>query len=292
MWCRYQTILFQLFLFIDNSTYGRKLHFPIRIAILLGICDSCIVIILTILQVITENTACYKAAGKLLEEKRRSLFWMPCAAYCIDQILEDFTEIKWVKECLDKGQKITRFIYNHVWLLNLMKKEFTAGKEILKPAITRFLTSFLTLRCLQDHRSALKRMCHSSRWMSSQLAKSDEGKEVEKIIFNSTFWKKTHYVNKSVDPVIQMLTEVGSNCTLSMPSIYNSIYSAKLAMKAVHADSEQKYGPFWSVLNNHWNSVFHHPLYVAAYFLNPSYRYRPDFMAVRVTLCLFRFLHL
>ncbi|CAD5181794.1 unnamed protein product [Musa acuminata subsp. malaccensis] len=233
-----------------------------------------------VVQVITENTACYKAAGKLLEEKRRSLFWTPCAAYCIDQILEDFTEIKWVKECLEKGQKITRFIYNHIWLLNLMKKEFTAGKEILKPAITRFLTSFLTLRCLQDHRSALKRMFHSSRWMSSQLAKSDEGKEVEKIIFNSTFWKKTHYVNKSVDPVVQMLTVVGSNCTLSMPSIYNGIYSAKLAMKAVHADSEQKYGPFWSVLDNHWNSVFHHPLYVAAYFLNPSYRYRPDFMAI------------
>ncbi|RRT85920.1 hypothetical protein B296_00000378 [Ensete ventricosum] len=69
-----------------------------------------------------------------------------------------------------------------------------------------------------------------------------------------------------------------------MPSIYNGIYSAKLAIKAVHADNEQKYGPFWSVLDNHWNSVFHHPLYVAAYFLNPSYRYRPNFMAVREAL--------
>ncbi|URD93665.1 hypothetical protein MUK42_32539, partial [Musa troglodytarum] len=152
------------------------------------------------------------------------------------------------------------------------------ASDVVKDATCLF--NFLTLRCLQDHRSALKRMFHSSRWISSQLAKSDEGKEVENIIFNSTFWKKTHYVNKSVDPVVQMLTEVGSNCTLSMPSIYYGIYSSKLAMKAVHADNEQKYGPFWSVLDNHWNSVFHHPLYVAAYFLNPSYRYRPDFMAI------------
>ncbi|WOK95129.1 hypothetical protein Cni_G03836 [Canna indica] len=233
-----------------------------------------------VVQVITENTPCYKAAGKLLEEKRRSLFWTPCAVYCIDQILEDFTKIKWAKECLEKAQKITRLIYNHIWLYNLMKKEYTVGKELLKPSVTRLTTGFLTLQCLVEHRPALKRMFQSIKWNSSQVAKSDEGKEVEKIVLNSTLWKKMQYVSKSVDPVVQILARVWSYDTLSLPSIYNDIYSAKLAIKAVHADDERKYGQFWSVIDNHWNSVFHHPLYVGAYFLNPSYRYRPDFMAV------------
>lgn len=232
------------------------------------------------LQVITENTSYYRAAGKLLEEKRKNLFWTPCAAYCIDRIIEDFTKFKWIRECLDNGQKITRLIYNHIWLLNLMKKEYTTGKELLKPSDTRFTTGFLSLQCLLNHRPALKRMFLSSKWISSELAKSDEGKEVEKIIFNSTFWKKMQYISKSVDPVVQLLARVGSNPNLSMPSIYNDIHSAKLAIKAVHANDERKYGPFWNVLDDHFNSVFHHPLFVAAYFLNPSYRYRPDFMAV------------
>jgi hypothetical protein len=41
----------------------------------------------------------------MLEEKRRKLFWTPCATHCIDQMLEDFLKIKCVGECMEKGQK-------------------------------------------------------------------------------------------------------------------------------------------------------------------------------------------
>jgi len=216
----------------------------------------------------------------MLEEKRKCLFWTPCAAYCIDQMLEDFVKIKWVGECMEKGQKITRFIYNRVWLLNLMRKEFTAGKELLSPAATKFATSFITLQSLIDHKAALRRMFQSCKWLSSQIAESDEGKEVEKIILNPTFWKKMQFVNKSVHPIVNVLKRVDCNEGLSMPSIYNDMCQAKLAIKAIHGDDERKYGPFWSVIDNHWSSLFNHPLYVAAYYLNPAYRYRSDFMVV------------
>ena len=33
-----------------------------------------------IVQVVTDNVANYKAGGQLLMEKRKSLFWTPCAA--------------------------------------------------------------------------------------------------------------------------------------------------------------------------------------------------------------------
>jgi hypothetical protein len=41
-------------------------------------------------QVVIDNTANYKAAGQLSMEKKKSLFWTPCAAHYIDLILEDF----------------------------------------------------------------------------------------------------------------------------------------------------------------------------------------------------------
>ena len=66
-----------------------------------------------------------------------------------------------------------------------------------------------------------------------------------------------------------------------MPYIYNDMYWAKLAIKRNHGDDARKYGSFWSVIDNHWNPLFHRPLYLAAYFLNPSFWYRPDFVAVR-----------
>ncbi|KAL5706427.1 hypothetical protein ACHQM5_024595 [Ranunculus cassubicifolius] len=230
-----------------------------------------------VVQVITENTASYRAAGKMLEEKRRSLFWTPCAVYCIDRILEDFLKIKWVGECMDKGKKITKFIYNRAWLWNLMKNEFTGSREVLCPAVTKCATSFVTLQCLLDHRTNLKRMFQSNKWHCSRFSKLDEGKEVENIVLNSMFWKKVQYVRKSVEPVLQVLLKMDIDGNLSMASIYNDMYRAKLAIKVIHGDDVRKYGPFWSAIDNHWSS-FHHPLYMAAYFLNPSYRYRPDFV--------------
>uniref|UniRef100_A0A1D1ZDT6 Anhydro-N-acetylmuramic acid kinase n=1 Tax=Anthurium amnicola TaxID=1678845 RepID=A0A1D1ZDT6_9ARAE len=233
-----------------------------------------------IVQVVTESSVNFKAAGKMLEEKRKNLFWTPCAVNCIDGVLEDFVKIKLVGDCINKGQKITRFIYNHAWLLNLLKKEFTAGRELLRPAVTRTAASFVTLQNLLEHKTQLKIMFQSIKWSSSQFAKSDDGKEVEKIVQNSTFWKRMQYVKKSVDPILQVLLKVDSDKGLSMPFIYNDMHKARLAIKEIHGNEERKYGPFWTAIENHWNSLFHHPLYVAAYFLNPSFRYRADFLAL------------
>lgn len=216
----------------------------------------------------------------MLEEKRRYLFWTPCAAYCIDQVLGDLLKIKWVGECMEKGQRITRFIYNRMWLLSLMKKEFTEGQELLKPSVTQFSTSFTTLQGLLDHRVNLKRMFQSNKWLSSRFSKLEEGKEVEKIVMNASFWKKVQYVKKSVEPIVEVLQKTNGDDNLSMPFIYNDMYRAKIAIKANHSDDARKYGPFWNVIDSHWNLLFHHPLYLAAYFLNPSYRYRPDFVPV------------
>ncbi|PSR92451.1 Alanine--tRNA ligase [Actinidia chinensis var. chinensis] len=232
-----------------------------------------------VVQVITENTPSYQAAGKMLEDKRENLFWTPCASYCIDRMLEDFVKIKIVEECMEKGQKITKMIYNQIGLLNLMKKEFTGGRELLRPSVTQYASSFSTLQSLLDHRIGLKRMFQSNKWLSSRFSKSDEGKEVEKIVLNATFWKKMQYVRKSVDPIMDVFQKINSDESLSIPYIYNDMYRAKLAIKSNHGDDARKYGLFWSVIDNHWNPLFHHPLYLAAYFLNPSFRYRPDFVA-------------
>lgn len=232
-----------------------------------------------VVQVITENTPNYKAAGRMLEEKRRNLFWTPCAIYCINRMLEDFMKIRCVEECIEKGQKITKLIYNQTWLLSLMKSEFTQGQELLKPASTRFASSFATLHSLLDHRVVLRRMFLSNKWISSRFSSTNEGKEVEKIVLNVTFWKKMQYVRKSIEPIMQVLQKVYSGESLSMPYIYNDMYRAKLAIKSANGDDARKYEPFWKVIDCHWNSLFCHPLYLAAYFLNPSYRYRQDFVA-------------
>ena len=46
-----------------------------------------------VVQVITDNASAYKAAGKMLEQKRLHLFWTLCVAHCINLMLKDFAKI-------------------------------------------------------------------------------------------------------------------------------------------------------------------------------------------------------
>ena len=58
------------------------------------------------------------------------------------------------------------YIYSRILLLTWIR-EFTKGKELNKPAITRFGTSYLTLRCLNEHKKILLALFVSNKWKSS-----------------------------------------------------------------------------------------------------------------------------
>jgi hypothetical protein len=60
-----------------------------------------------VVQVITDNAANYKRAGKLLMEERQSLWWTPCAAHCIDLMLEKIGDLPPHKFALMKAKKVT-----------------------------------------------------------------------------------------------------------------------------------------------------------------------------------------
>ena len=49
--------------------------------------------------------------GRLLEAKRGHLYWTPCAAHCIDLILEDIGKISNVKQVLQRAMALSGFIY-------------------------------------------------------------------------------------------------------------------------------------------------------------------------------------
>eukprot|EP00253_Pinus_taeda_P027317 PITA_27317 len=60
-----------------------------------------------VVQVITDNAYNYVAAGNMLEEKYPTIWWSPCAAHCLDLMLEDIDKIEWVKKCVEDEKSIT-----------------------------------------------------------------------------------------------------------------------------------------------------------------------------------------
>jgi len=128
-----------------------------------------------VIQVVTDNAANYKAAGQMLMAKRKKLFWTPCAAHCVDLMLEDYEKkIPIHEETISKGKKITTFIYSRTSLICLLQ-HFTKGRDLVRSGITHFATSYLTLGRLHENKGALIRMFTSEEWKTSKFAKTNDG---------------------------------------------------------------------------------------------------------------------
>lgn len=89
-----------------------------------------------VVQFITDNTTACIVAGRLLTDKYPAMFFIPCAAHCLDLTLEDVGKIEWVKEAFQKAHKVTKFVYYHTKVLAIMHS-FTGGKELVRPKVIR-----------------------------------------------------------------------------------------------------------------------------------------------------------
>nr|KAJ0187801.1 hypothetical protein LSAT_V11C900463330 [Lactuca sativa] len=109
-----------------------------------------------VVQVVTDSASNNVFVGKLVEEKYPHIYWTPCAAHCIDFIFEDIFKFPYLKRTLDKAITVYTYIYNRILLLNMMR-EFTGKKDMVRPAKTRFATTFITLNCFKANKRNLKK---------------------------------------------------------------------------------------------------------------------------------------
>ena len=180
-----------------------------------------------VVQVITDNASNYVNAGMRLMEKRRRLWWTPCAAHCIDLMLEDIGKVNVQDTTLARVRQVVKFIYGHTWVLSLMRT-FKKNHELLRPAITRFATSFLTLRSLYKQKQALIAMFFSEKWCSSKWAKKVEGvKARSTVLFDPNFWPHVAFYIKTTIQLVSVLRDVDSEERPAMGYIYEQMDSAK-----------------------------------------------------------------
>ncbi|XP_070020208.1 uncharacterized protein [Nicotiana sylvestris] len=66
-----------------------------------------------VVQIITDNGSNFINAGKRIMETRPHIYWTPCAAHCIDLLLEDIGKLKMHQDTLTKAKEVVRFIYGH-----------------------------------------------------------------------------------------------------------------------------------------------------------------------------------
>ncbi|XP_057811633.1 uncharacterized protein LOC131025863 [Salvia miltiorrhiza] len=125
---------------------------------------------MNVVQVVMDNASNYVKAGKLLMAKRPHLYWTPCAAHCVDLMLEDIGKLPKIKNALKKAIFMNGYIYNHVGVVNIMRR-FTNQRNLHRPAVTRFATSFITLAQYHKQKNNLKKMVISEEWIASKWQK-------------------------------------------------------------------------------------------------------------------------
>ena len=173
---------------------------------------------------------------------------------------------------IKRAIELTGYIYNRTGLINMMR-QFTGQRNLLRPAKTRFATSFLTLSSIHKQKESLRKMFTSEDWTRSKWAKELTGKRVAQTILMATFWNTVVYSLKVLGPIVRVLRLVDGEKRPAMGYIYEAMDRAKEAIEKSFNGREERYKEIFEIIDRRWDCQLHRPLYAACYFLNPEFFY-------------------
>lgn len=161
-----------------------------------------------VLQVVTDNAANCKAAGREIEKVHKHIFWSPCVVHTLNLIFKDIaTAFPWVSNTYIKGKNIVKYFLNHTHAHAIFKSQ--SGLELLKVAKTRFASHYLLLKRLSQCRESLATtvvMRAWKDWVNSGDEKTREvGKEVAATIGDEDFWDEVENILAITKPIYLMI---------------------------------------------------------------------------------------
>eukprot|EP00253_Pinus_taeda_P021780 PITA_21780 len=205
-----------------------------------------------VVQVITDNAANYVSSGKMLMERHCTLFWTLCATHCIDLLLEDMGKLSFIKEVVDMARSVPKFIYNHAFVLSLMRR-FTRNKELRRPAITRFATNFITLQSLLRCQFELKQMFVSDEWYDCRYNRRQDGRVIAKMVYFDTFWQGVEEACSVSEPIVKVLRLVDGEKP-AIAYLYEAMDRAKEAIRSYYvnkgSDGLDRHMMLWDVIDS------------------------------------------
>ncbi|XP_077244083.1 uncharacterized protein LOC143884415 [Tasmannia lanceolata] len=232
-----------------------------------------------VVQFVTDSEPSYKAARKRLEAVFGTFFWTLCAAHCLDLILEHLckpTVFPHIATTIKRARTITKFIYNHGSFLNLMRKKFIGGKELCRPAATKFTTNFISIQSPVLNRKALQQMFVSDEYSTSRFVQHSLSEGVVSTVLDKSFWDQCKYILNISEPLVRVLRLVDRQDKPAMGYLYEAMDKAKENIKE-RLKRKSDYMPIWRIIDQRWDRQLHSPLHAAGYFLNPAFFFTPTF---------------
>ncbi|GJY19720.1 pescadillo-like protein [Tanacetum coccineum] len=132
-------------------------------------------------------------------------------------------------------------------MLALMRK-FTKYKDIVRPGVTRFATSFLTLQSLMEKKEKLRLMFTSDEWTQSKWAKSKNGQLAYSIVMSLSFSNGVNLCIKMISPLVKVLRLADGYQKPSMGFLYGELKKANEDIKMAFNNVETYYRPIIDII--------------------------------------------
>lgn len=88
---------------------------------------------------------------------------------------------------IETSRKVTKPIYNHSCVLNLKKREYTYGRNLIHPSITKFATNLNSLNCLHKFEENSGKCGQVLVVLNLIICFTTIGKEISDIILDILF---------------------------------------------------------------------------------------------------------
>lgn len=100
---------------------------------------------------------------------------------------------------------MTTFIYNHSYIVSLIKK-YTGGIYIVCPGAIRFVAQFIQLQAIVRQNEGLENMFNSKEFRKTKYDKEKKGPEYEarKTVMSMDFWSKAKDILKVFEPIVKV----------------------------------------------------------------------------------------
>ncbi|KAJ9544552.1 LOW QUALITY PROTEIN: hypothetical protein OSB04_024259 [Centaurea solstitialis] len=243
-----------------------------------------------VVQIVTDSASNNVLAGKLVEEKYPRIYWTPCAAHCIDLMLEDIFKLPHLKKALKRAISVNTYIYNRTLLLNMMR-DFTGQRDMARE--DPVCHGFYHVKLLSDSQKEFAKMFTSEKWTKSKFAKEAGGRQTANTILLPSFWHNVDIAVKVGLPLLGVPRLVDGKRKPPMGYIYEAMDRAKECIAKSFNNKVDKYEELFAIIDKRWDLQLHRPLHAVGHYLNPALFYNDPKIAFdqEVTKGLFACIH-
>lgn len=156
-----------------------------------------------VVQVVTDNASNCRRMGEMLEDEFPTIVWTPCAAHCLDLMMEDIGKIDWISEVMADARLIVKFFRKKSKPLSIFRSY--SELELVRPSMTRFAYMYLVLARLQAVRTPLRQSVVDGAWVAWEEASFPATMMVQRKILDEVFWMQVDALVQTLRPLHSLI---------------------------------------------------------------------------------------